>query len=150
LTLFLHTKTISTENSRLPLYFFFFFFFTKVEISARFDGDDSDWERSEFDTDDSGVDDDWEEDFDYVPLVDTSLDSDVRRHWERNAPGTPSFCWSKRENFVWRHCFEGTPGVKAPLEESSSPLDVFTSPRGVVPNHCGRDESVSKNNISVF
>ncbi|XP_037803994.1 piggyBac transposable element-derived protein 4-like [Penaeus monodon] len=98
------------------------------EISARFDGDDSDWERSEFDTDDSGVDDDWEEDFDYVPLVDTSLDSDVRRHWERNAPGTPSFCWSKRENFVWRHCFEGTPGVKAPLEESSSPY-VRQNPR---------------------
>ncbi|XP_037782728.1 piggyBac transposable element-derived protein 4-like [Penaeus monodon] len=106
---------------------------SEVEISTRFDGDDSDWEGSEFDTEESGVDDDSDEDFDYVPLVDTSLDSDeplaeyVRRHWERNAPGTPSFCWSKRENFVRRHCFEGTPGVKAPLEDSSTPLEVFTS-----------------------
>ncbi|XP_037774250.1 uncharacterized protein LOC119570673 [Penaeus monodon] len=95
---------------------------SEVEISTRFDGDDSDWEGSEFDTEESGVDDDSDEDFDYVPLVDTSLDSDeplteyVRRHWERNAPGTPSFCWSKRENFVRRHCFEGTPGVKHPLK----------------------------------
>ncbi|XP_037804849.1 piggyBac transposable element-derived protein 4-like [Penaeus monodon] len=33
----------------------------------------------------------------------------------------------RRGRIVRRHCFEGTPGVKAPLEESSSPLDVFTS-----------------------
>ncbi|XP_037800347.1 piggyBac transposable element-derived protein 4-like [Penaeus monodon] len=119
---------------------------SEIEISARFDGDDSDWEGSEFDTDESGVDDDLEEDFDYVPLVDTSLDSDeplaeyVRRHWECNAPGTPSFCWSKRENFVRRHCFERTPGVKAPLEDPARSVHQCF-PRGVVPDHCGRDES---------
>ncbi|XP_063609506.1 piggyBac transposable element-derived protein 4-like [Penaeus indicus] len=65
--------------------------------------------------------------------MDTSLDSDeplgeyVRRRWERNAPGSPRFVWSREENFVRRQGFEGTPGVHEHLDASSSPLEIFLS-----------------------
>lgn len=47
----------------------------------------------------------------FVPRDDTSLDSDenltdyVRRRWDRNAPGTSSFTWRKRENYPRRFEF---------------------------------------------
>ncbi|XP_037779345.1 uncharacterized protein LOC119575879 [Penaeus monodon] len=93
---------------------------SEVEISTRFDGDDSDWEGSEFDTEESGVDDDSDEDLTmsrwWIPL------------WTPTSPSqNTSDDIGSRENFVRRHCFEGTPGVKAPLEDSSTPLEVFTS-----------------------
>ncbi|XP_047472329.1 uncharacterized protein LOC125027346 isoform X2 [Penaeus chinensis] len=106
---------------------------SEVEISGQFNGDDSDWEESESDSGESAVEDNSDVDYDYVPLVDTSLDSDeplaeyARRKWERNAPGTPSFAWAKEENFVRRHCFEGTPGVHAHIDESPGPMEIFSS-----------------------
>ncbi|XP_047488747.1 piggyBac transposable element-derived protein 4-like [Penaeus chinensis] len=106
---------------------------SEVEISSQFNGDDSDWEESESDSGESAVEDSSDVDYDYVPPVDTSLDSDeplaeyARRKWERNEPRTPSFTWAKEENFVRRHCFEGTPGVHGHLDESSGPMEIFSS-----------------------
>lgn len=53
------------------------------------------------------------------------MDSDVP--CEHNSPGTPSFVWTERENFVRCHCLEGNPGVHAQLDEFSSPLEIITS-----------------------
>ncbi|XP_037775736.1 piggyBac transposable element-derived protein 4-like [Penaeus monodon] len=60
-----------------------------------------------------------------VPLVDFH---GLRQQRERNGPGAASLVWSQWENFVRPHCFEGTPGVQAPLDESSSPY-VRQNPR---------------------
>ncbi|XP_063613147.1 uncharacterized protein LOC134786481 [Penaeus indicus] len=50
--------------------------FTEVEISGHFNDNDSDWEESESNSEESAVKDNSDIDNDYVPLVDTSLDSD--------------------------------------------------------------------------
>ncbi|ROT74363.1 putative piggyBac transposable element-derived protein 4-like [Penaeus vannamei] len=63
-------------------------------------GDDSDWEGS--DSEDESELSDCESEEDFVPLDDTSLDSDenlaeyVRRRRARTAPGISSFVWRKR------------------------------------------------------
>ncbi|XP_042872685.1 piggyBac transposable element-derived protein 4-like [Penaeus japonicus] len=68
---------------------------------------------------------------DYVGLVDTTLESDeplsayVDRRRSRNEPGTPSFVWRKRDNFPRKHAFAAHPGVKADLDGSSTPLEIF-------------------------
>ncbi|XP_047469614.1 uncharacterized protein LOC125025619 [Penaeus chinensis] len=123
----------SDEDYTPPLKFSRTSNLSEVEISGQFNGDDSDWEESESDSGESAVEDNSDGDYDYVPLVDTSMDSDEplaeygRRKWERNAPGTPSFACAKEENFVRHHCFEGTPGVHAHLDESSYPMEIFSS-----------------------
>jgi len=69
---------------------------------------------------------------DFVPLDDTSLDSDenlaeyVRRRRARTAPGISSFVWRKRENEPRRFDFTAAPGVKVPdLDAESTPEEVF-------------------------
>ncbi|XP_063614985.1 piggyBac transposable element-derived protein 4-like [Penaeus indicus] len=124
---------VSDEDNTPPLKLSRTSDMSEVEISGRFNGDDSDWEEFESDSEESAVDDGSDIDYDYVLLVDTSLDSDepleeyVLRWWERNAPGTPNFVWYIKENFVRRQGFEGTLGVRPHLDASSSPLEKFTS-----------------------
>lgn len=93
-------------------------------------GDDSDWEGS--DSEDESELSDCESEEDFVPLDDTSLDSDenlaeyVRRRRARTAPGISSFVWRKRENEPRRFDFTAAPGVKVPdLDAESTPEEVF-------------------------
>jgi len=93
-------------------------------------GDDSDLEGS--DSEDESELSDCESEEDFVPLDDTSLDSDdtlaeyVRRRKACTAPGISSFVWRKRENEPRRFDFTAAPGVKVPdLDAESTPEEVF-------------------------
>ncbi|XP_042892019.1 piggyBac transposable element-derived protein 4-like [Penaeus japonicus] len=84
--------------------------------------------RAEEDSDNSTSS---EDELDYVSQADTTLDSDeplstfATKVWRRNEPGTPNFVWRKRDNVPKRFGFAGSPGVKADLDETSSPLEIF-------------------------
>jgi len=104
-------------------------FFSNSSTDPHF-GDDSDWEGS--DSEDESELSDCESEEDFVPLDDTSLDSDenlaeyVRRRRARTAPGISSFVWRKRENEPRRFDFTAAPGVKVPdLDAESTPEEVF-------------------------
>lgn len=65
---------------------------------------------------------------DYVPLVETLLDSDEPLTSTLYVTGetTPPIVLGERENPVSCNCFEGNFGVHASLDEASSPLDIFS------------------------
>ncbi|XP_047488440.1 piggyBac transposable element-derived protein 4-like isoform X2 [Penaeus chinensis] len=82
-------------------------------------GDDSNWEDSNLE-DESELSDS-ESDIDSV-----SLHMSIN-HCDRNAPGTSSFVWRKRENNPQCFDFTATPGVKLPdLDAASRPEEVFS------------------------
>ena len=98
------------------------------------DDEDSDYQQPQ--DLDSDTDSDTDEELDYVSPHDSSMDSDsplsiafnafMQEKVARNAPGSDDFEWKKRENFVTRYGFAGTPGVKeAHLDADSTPRELF-------------------------
>lgn len=43
----------------------------------------------------------------------------------QNAPGTKKFVWRRKDNVPRRESFQGDPGVKAALDATSTPLQIF-------------------------
>ena len=110
---------------------------------------DSDWEMDLDDSDedsdyrqpqdlDSDTDSDTDEELDYVNPHDSSMDSDaplsiafdrfMDEKVKENAPGAvgSDFKWEKKNNFVTRFGFSGTPGVKVDhLDGDSTPRELF-------------------------
>ena len=74
------------------------------------------------------MDDDFDNDEDYVSLHNSSLDSDTTLDkvlLERNQPGSESWAWKKRRNFPRCYGFSGRPGVNADLDVYSTAREVF-------------------------
>ncbi|XP_042887772.1 piggyBac transposable element-derived protein 4-like, partial [Penaeus japonicus] len=82
----------------------------------------------------SSLEESSDDDLDYVPLHNSSIDSDeplseyAQRLRVRNSPGTPGFKWRKRENVPRKFGLTATPGLRVNFTQSDSPhkfLKVF-------------------------
>lgn len=107
------------------------FIFTDVNVSVGFNGDDIDWKEKEPDPEE--LDDDKDLDADYMPVANTSMDSDeplveyIRRCRGENVIRIASFIWAKRKNIPMCRCFNGDSSVHASLDEALISLDTFTN-----------------------